>query len=257
MNRAEEDALRQEIEQARETLQTFVYIVSHDLGAPLRAITGFSDILLSRYAPVLDEKGKTYLSLMHEGGAKAQAMLQGLLQYSRVFSQGKPPEPIDLNKTLHDALVPYETMIASGELRATIDNLPICMGDPTQITTLFTILLNNATTYRAPLKPSIIRLRASDEGTSWRFMLEDNGIGIPDHSRERVFLIFKRLHVDSDYPGLGLGLAIASRIVERHRGTISVSPSESGGCIFTFTLNKQGPVLLSAQDLDRKEPHAA
>ncbi len=238
----ENERLRVELADARNALQDFVYIVSHDLGAPLRALSGFSEILQKKYGSQFDDKGKTYLQLLHEGGVKAQEMMQGLLLYSRVFSQGSKPQIISLEIPLQHVIDEVRKKIDEQTLRLTVGPLPTCCCDLAQIEQLFSILIENALLYRMPHKPVDVRLAAQDHDTHWLVSVSDNGLGIPCESAKRVFQIFKRLHTAEAYPGHGVGLAVAARIVERHRGEISVQPNPKGGSVFIFTLHKQGPV---------------
>lgn len=235
------EALHKSLAKAHANMQSFAYTVSHDLSSPLRALYGFADILSKKYSTMLDDKGLSYLSLLHDGGIKAQAMIQGLLDYSRIYSQGQTAEITPLSNAITAAL---ETIGARGKthsLTPFIGDLPACFCDRKQIEQLFEILLHNAVTYRSLTVPIKVSIEAKDTESHWIVSVTDNGIGIPPESATCVFQIFKRLHPDDVYPGLGVGLAIASRIVERHGGTISTHPAGSGGSVFVFSLSKAGP----------------
>ncbi len=230
--------LREQLAASQRALQDVVYRVSHDLGAPLRAVTSFSSILQEKYGSNLDDKGVTYLNFITDGGAKAQMMLAGLLQYSRLHTQARPPIFIDLGTVLDRVSDALEDKIAQTQAVINSDALPTVLADYDQMSQLFLALLDNALTYRAEGQAPQIRIKCKDLGNVWRISFEDQGIGLPEECCERVFQLFKRLHADDTYPGIGMGLAIARRIVERHNGSIGIEPMEPQGARCWFTLPK-------------------
>jgi len=231
--------LRSQLATAQNELNSFVHTVSHDLGAPLRAVTSFSGLLKGKYAGKLDEKGELYLSFVMEGGHKAQAMLSGLLQYSRLETQTKPMGPVDLHDLLSQCHADLRDKIAAANAALHIGALPTVIADSAQYYQLFMALLDNALTYRkADGGPSHIYISVEDLDTFWKFKIDDNGIGITPANQDRVFQIFKRLHSDEQYPGSGIGLALAKKIAERHGGTIGMATSPYGGAQCWFTLPK-------------------
>lgn len=239
-----EETLLEELRESQEALQAFAYAVSHDLGAPLRSQTGFSEILQQKYAAQLDEKGKSYLRFINEGSRKAQAMLQGLLTYSRVYSQSEPPEEIDITGLARRLFQELRDKKKEQQVELEIEEGLNCRGDTKQIESLIEILLENAFLYKSPLTPLRIQIRGEETEKAWLFEIEDNGIGIPEESRKKIFGIFKRLHTEEAYPGLGMGLAIATRIAERHKGKLTAREAPKNGSIFTLTLSKTPPQTL-------------
>jgi light-regulated signal transduction histidine kinase (bacteriophytochrome) len=236
--------LKQQLLGLQNEFNDFIYTISHDLGTPLRAITNFSKLLKEKYAGTLDEKGELYLQFVIDGGEKLQTMLNGLVNYSRVNTQAKPPLPIEMSTlvgqcqgALHDKIVAAKAIICVK------DKLPQVVADPDQCFSLFLALLDNALTYHAKDRQPHIQISAKDKGNKWEFLIEDNGIGIPPANMERVFHVFKRLHTDEEYPGIGMGLALAKKIVERHGGTIGFLPGTTGGATCRFTLPKALPTL--------------
>ncbi|MGE4352135.1 MAG: ATP-binding protein [Bdellovibrionales bacterium] len=237
----ENEDLRKALDDSRLSLQSFVYAVSHDLSAPLRALTSFSEIVKKRYGTALDDRGRSYLDFIQDGGQRAQEMMAGLLRFSRVYSQGGPPEECSLEKIVQKTLDKYADKLDACGTHLSVNPLPVILGDPLQLEQLIGILIDNALTYKHPRLPLELQITATQTDTHWQISVEDNGIGVPVECRERIFQIFKRLHTDEEFPGLGVGLAVAARITERHGGDMLVQSSPSGGSIFSFTLSKDGP----------------
>ncbi len=227
------------LEAVRNELNDFTYTVSHDLGAPLRSVVSFSKLIQQKYEHSLDDKGKHYLEFVTSGGEKAQAMLQGLLQYSRLRTQAKPPEPVNISALVEKCRIALKDRISACAAFLIADSpLPIIEADPDQLFMLFMAVLNNSLTYRRPDVALRIVITASETQDNWKFTIEDNGIGIPAAQSTRIFGLFKRLHTDEEYAGIGMGLTLSRRIVERHGGTIGTLLAESGGVLLWFTLAK-------------------
>lgn len=228
-----------ELEAVRGNFNSFVYTVSHDFGTPLRAVVSFSSLLHKDYGHLLDEKGKRYLEFITGGGEKAQAMMQGLLQYSRLYTRLKPPEVVDVPRLVDGCIAALKEKIAKNNARILVDGvLPHVMAERDQMFQLFMALLDNAITYYVDgLRPQVT-ISVEEQQAHWKFMIEDNGIGIPPEQIQRIFELFRRLHTDSEYPGVGMGLTIAKRIVEYHGGCIGVQSAASGGSVFWFTISR-------------------
>lgn len=239
---AEVSRLRAQLTQAHKAMQSFIHTVSHDLGPPLRSVTGFSDILMRRYADKIGDDGMTYLGYINRGGIKAQHMLAALLRYSRIYTNGHAAERVDLKTVMDDAIAPLQSTLQLAEATVAAGPLPNVYCDRKQIAEVFAILFNNALIFRSPHLPLHIDVSAKQMDTHCSISVSDNGIGVPPQHSDRIFGMFQRLHSEQDYPGNGVGLAIASRIVERHGGHIDVRPNPDVGSVFTFTLSNDGPV---------------
>ncbi len=219
--------------------EEYAYSVSHDLSGPVRAMVEFSKLLVAEQSAALSEEGREYLTLIIENGEKMQAMMAGLLQYSRLNTMMKPMAPVDMNwiwsdccRILSDAITKTRAKLESGPL-------PTINADHEQILLLLQLLLENALKYQPAGNIAHISLHAEDKGDYWQFALVDNGIGIAYHHRERIFKMFQRLHTDAEYPGVGLGLSLARKIVHRHGGEIwAAAPTDNSGSILYFTLLK-------------------
>ncbi len=226
------------LERSNRELEQFAYVASHDLQEPLRAIVGFLQLLQNRYADKVDDKGKHYIARTVRAAHRMQTLIRELLMLSRVNSKGSTFMPTDLNPLIQGVLDSLQTIVQENQAEVTCSSLPTLSVDESQIRSLFQNLLMNALRYNERTPPRVdISFEELDD--SYRFRVQDNGIGIPAQFHQRIFMVFQRLHTDNEYPGTGLGLALCKRIVERHGGTIWVEPSPSGGSIFYFTLPKQ------------------
>lgn len=235
--------VRQRLQIVEQEFSEFTYRVSHDLGAPLRAIVNFSRLLTEKYSEELDEKSRRYLEFICKGGEKAQAMLEALAVYSRINTKAQSFFPVPTGEIVEASRNALKDKIT--ERRADVQilsPLPVAMADYDQCMTLFTALIDNAITYHTPGAVPEIRIYAQEQAHAWQFHIEDNGIGIDASQTERIFQIFKRLHTDEEYPGIGIGLTLAKKIVERHGGQIGIGTAPNGNTLCWFTLLKP-PVL--------------
>lgn len=228
--------LEKEIQSLREEFQNFVYLVSHDLQAPFRSIIGFSRLIMENEAERLDARGQKHFAMVMKGGEKGQAMVDGLLQYSRVYTQAARPEKVDMNAVLRQALQALEPEIRLSGLTLEAGKLPTLLADKDQVHKLFICLLDNAMKFRREDVAPSVTITAENKSDEWWFSVTDNGIGIEHGAGEKVFEVFRRLHTEQEYPGIGMGLALARRIVERHGGNIEISPEITAGTRVVFTL---------------------
>jgi hypothetical protein len=215
------------------------------LQEPLRAVSGFVTLLRQRYGGRLDEKADGYITAAVEGAARMQALINDLLEYSRVGTRGNVPAPAQAGAALQDALENLRTLIQESGAVITADPLPRVRADAMQLTHVFQNLIANALKFRSE-RPPQIQVGSRREAAAWLFWVRDNGIGIEPQYRERIFLIFQRLHTRSQYPGTGIGLAICKRIVERHGGRIWVESQPDQGSTFCFTLPDKGETYESS-----------
>lgn len=225
----------EELARSNEDLQQFAYAASHDLQEPLRAISGFSSLLAQRYHGRFDAGADQDIRFITDSATRLQRMISDMLEYSRIDHHARPFSRCSTGLSLKQALENLNNSIK--ELGAEIqhDPLPDVMGDPSQLMQLFQNLIGNAIKFHGSAPPRV-RVRVEAEGNSFRFSVQDNGIGIPDLEHQRVFQVFRRLHSSEHYPGSGVGLAVCKRIVERHRGRIWIEPNQGGGSVFCFTM---------------------
>jgi signal transduction histidine kinase len=231
--------LEQTLEDLRRSnadLEQFAYVASHDLREPLRNVANYTELLAQRYRDQLDEKANKYIHYATDGARRMQQLVDDLLAYSRVGSQGGHLRPVDASKVLHAAVESLGEAIR--ESGATIDvsgTLPVVLADDSQLFQLFQNLVANAIKFRSDSSPKI-SVHAAFRNGRWVFALQDNGIGIDMRYADRIFQMFQRLHDKTRYEGSGIGLAIAKRIVERHGGQIWFESSRGTGTTFFFTM---------------------
>jgi PAS domain S-box-containing protein len=237
----EEDLIIKAAELARSNieLQQFAYIASHDLQEPLRAISGFTELLVKRYHGKIDEKADTYIDFITEGTTRMQQMIQDLLTYSRVQTQVHEFVLIDSNTSLDLALSDLQVATKEHDAVITNDPLPSIYADQEQITKMFQNLIGNAIKFHKPGVAPTVHISAKQDKNNWIFSVSDNGIGIRQEYADRIFKIFQRLHTRDEYPGTGIGLAICKRIAEQHGGTIWIESVPGSGSTFYFTIPKR------------------
>jgi signal transduction histidine kinase len=237
-----------DLERSNMELQQFAYVASHDLQEPLRTIASFTQLLAKRYNDKLDDKAREFINYAVDGSKRMQTLINDLLSYSRVGTQGRPFAPARCDAILDRVLKNLKIGVDACGALITRDPLPVVMADEGQLAQLFQNLLTNAMKFRGADVPRI-HISAARDGTAWKIMVRDNGIGIsPEHS-DRVFVIFQRLHTKTQYPGTGIGLAICKKIAERHGGRIWVEPSPGGGSTFCFTI---GGEIKNANENDKE-----
>ncbi|NUB93898.1 PAS domain S-box protein [Haloterrigena sp. SYSU A121-1] len=224
-----------ELEASNERLEQFAYAASHDLQEPLRMVSSYLGLIESRYADELDEDGREFIEFAVDGADRMREMIDGLLEYSRIDTQGEPFEPVDLEAVFEDVLTDLQMMLEESDAAITAESLPTVRGDPTQLRQLLQNLLSNAIEYSGD-EPPRVHLEAERRGRRWRVSVEDEGIGIDPEDADRIFQVFQRLHSREEYDGTGIGLALCRRIVERHGGEIWVDAEPGEGATFSFTL---------------------
>ena len=235
--RAQEKLARQADELARSNaeLQEFAYVASHDLQEPLRVISGFVQLLSDRYSGQMDETADEFIGYVVDGTERMKILINDLLEYSRVGTRGRPLEPVESSSALEHALANLRVAINESNAKITHDRLPKVQGDINQISQLFQNLISNGMKFCSDKRPEI-HISSVRLGESWVMSVSDNGIGIDPAHNDRIFGMFKRLHGRGEYPGTGIGLAICSKIVERHMGKIWVESEVGNGATFSFTL---------------------
>ena len=230
--------LNQELQRSNQELEQFAYVASHDLQEPLRAVTGYTQLLMSEYGDRFDETAHSYAEFIIDGAKRMQHLIQDLLTYSRVGTRGKEFAPTDCNKVVQEAMQNLQVAIAQSNAEIIIEPLPILQADRSQLVQLFQNLIGNAIKFCQQDRP-LIQIRAIQRETDFLFQVKDNGIGIKPQYLERIFEVFKRLHTRREYPGTGIGLAICKKIVLRHGGQIWAESTPNLGTTFFFTISHQ------------------
>jgi signal transduction histidine kinase len=253
------EAQAAELTRSNRDLEQFAYVASHDLQEPLRKVMSFCQLLQRRYANQLDERADQYIAFAVNGAQRMQRLINDLLAFSRIGRLTNVFTDVDLNKVMNDVVGQLELPDDAGAV-VTWSDLPVVRGEEPLLTNLLTNLVSNSVKFRRPDAPPRVRVSAERTGDHWQISCVDNGIGIETEFAEKVFVIFQRLHPRDAYPGTGIGLAIAKKIVEYHGGQIWVDPSYEGGTAIRFTLAVAPEVSVATErpniDAQVKEPVA-
>jgi PAS domain S-box-containing protein len=217
-------------------LEAFSYSLSHDMRAPLRAISGFTKIVLAEHGPKLDAMGRDYLERTVEAAARLDRLIQDVLAVSRLSRQEMKLRPLDVEKQVRDIIHERaELQAPQAEVQVSSPLLPM-MGHEASFTQCLTNLLSNAVKFVAPGVTPQVRIYSEPVDGQVRLWVEDNGIGIDAAGQERLFKIFQRLHPQTEYEGTGIGLAIVRKAVERMGGRAGVESEPGRGSRFWVQL---------------------
>ena len=213
------------------------FATSHDLKAPLRTVASYTKHLVNAYRDQLDEDGHRLVSHIMRGLRQMDQVIEGLVSYGRLGSEGNPLVDLDLSQVFNDARRALKGDILESGAMITNDALPFVHGDGQQLKLLLQNLLDNSIKYRGHKSPLIhLSVRDSEKAGYYQFSLRDNGIGFDPKHAERAFRMFKRLNTYVE--GTGIGLAQCQRIVQNHGGEIWVATQPNLGATFHFTLPK-------------------
>ena len=243
-----------ELERSNRELQDFAYVASHDLQEPLRKISTFTDLVLEEYGEVMDDNAASYLERVKLAAVRMSRLIKDLLEFSRVETQGRPFEEIDLNQIMEDVLADLFVLLNETGGTVEVGPLPVIEADPVQMRQLFQNLIGNALKFHHHDEPPRVTVRTRevpgaviggengvDQEMRCHIEIMDNGVGFEEKYLDRIFSPFQRLHGRSEYEGTGIGLAICRRIAERHDGTISARSRPGRGSTFIVELPvKQG-----------------
>ncbi len=236
------DRLLTELESANEELKNFAYVVSHDLKAPLRAISSLADWLSTDYADKFDDAGKEQMRPLINRVHRMDGLIDGILLYSRVGRVKETIVAVELNRLVREVI---DLLAPPANITVTIeDTLPTVIAEPTRIQQVFQNLLSNAIKYMD--KPEgKIRIACSAEGRQWRFSVSDNGPGIKQQHFEKIFQLFQTLAPRDRVESTGVGLALVKKIVEMYGGNIWVESTVGEGSAFFFTIPRPSatPIL--------------
>lgn len=233
-----EELLREkvtELQRSNEDLQQFAYVCSHDLQEPLRVIANYTQLIAKRYQGSLDDKGNQFFGFIVDATKRMQGLINDLLLYSRVQTRQQEFRDANCTEAVRAALANLKVAVQETGAQVEFGDLPTVKADVLQLTQLFQNLLSNAIKFRSGEAPRI-QIAATKEGSNWRFIVRDNGLGLDMKYADRIFVIFQRLHSKEAYPGSGIGLAICKKIVERHGGSIWAESELGKGTTFEFTL---------------------
>ncbi|MBF0479130.1 MAG: HAMP domain-containing protein [Candidatus Omnitrophica bacterium] len=230
--------VEKELRSSNENLEQFAYVASHDLQEPLRVMGSYAGLLERRYKGKLDSDADEFISFIIDGARRMQNLINDLLAYSRVGRAEKPMVAVDCNLIFDRIFNSMKFVIDSQKAVITRDHLPVVNGLETNFIQLFQNLLGNAVKFHSREAPRV-HVSATEQEHEWLFSVKDNGIGIEAQYKDRIFLIFQRLHGREEYSGTGIGLSICKKIVETRGGRIWVESENGKGSIFYFTIPKK------------------
>jgi PAS domain S-box-containing protein len=230
----------EKLQKANADLERFAYAAAHDLQEPLRNVVLYTQVLERNYSHVLDPIGRDHCRVAAEGGRRMQALIQALLEYTRVVNETDAPIDRQPPLSVDDVLAEVQANLAAAitESGATIEAqaLPQIRVLRAHAVQIFQNVVGNSIKYRSPERAPLIRITAEPDGANCHaFCVTDNGIGIRSEYRGRIFQAFRRLH-GREIPGTGMGLTIASRLVDHYGGRMWVDSEEGQGSSFHFTL---------------------
>ena len=237
------EARNAQLAAANESLQAFNYSVSHDLRAPLRAITGFAEVLAQEHAAGLSAQGRQCLERILVNSTRMTALIDSLLRYARTGGADVRAVPVALEPMVQQiAATFYERIRSSGTSFEAVSPLATPIGDPTLIGQILSNLVDNALKYSCRERPPRVRISAIRRDGRVLIRVADNGIGIEAEHHAKIFEIFERLHTAEEYQGSGIGLAIVAKSARLMRGEVAVESTPGGGSTFSVSLPAAEPL---------------
>jgi signal transduction histidine kinase len=223
----------QRLREANESLEAFASVASHDLQEPLRKISTFSHLLKEHNHDILDHTSRQYADKIIQSSKRMQSLVQDILTLSSLNNSFESKR-IDLSVIIRSVTDSLELKIRERKAKIVYGHLPAVTGNETYLFQVFYNLINNALKFST--RDPRIEIKAESTGTILRITVADNGIGVEEEYRDKIFEAFQRVHSRKEFEGTGLGLAICKKIVDLHRGSISVENNPSGGSIFVIDL---------------------
>jgi len=227
------------LKEANSELEAFSYSVSHDLRAPLRAIDGFSRILLEENADKLDQDGRRVLDVIRHNTQNMGRLIDDLLAFSRLSRKQMEPCLVNMSELARDVFEQLKPGFIDQNIHFKLSDLPPTYGDPALIRQVFVNLISNAAKYSRPRPESVIELESHSKNGDYVYSVKDNGVGFDMAYSKKLFGVFQRLHSLEQFEGTGVGLAIVQRIVHRHGGLVWADARIDEGATFYFSLPKE------------------
>ncbi|MGB9716023.1 MAG: PAS domain S-box protein [Thermodesulfovibrionales bacterium] len=227
-----------QLEATNRELESFSYAVSHDLRAPIRAIDGFSSIVLEDYSEKLDDEGKHLLTVIKENVKKMDRLINALLTLSRIGRKDIELMEIDMANLAKEVFDEVKLLVPDREIQLNINSLPYASGDPAMIRQVFFNLISNAIKFTKTRDVAVIEIDGREEQGEYIYSIKDNGAGFDMQFADKLFGAFQRLHTDKEFEGTGIGLATVQRIIHRHGGRVWAEGEVNQGATFYFSLPK-------------------
>jgi signal transduction histidine kinase len=228
---------REQAEAANQELEAFSYSVSHDLRAPLRAIDGFSRIVLDEYAPQLSADAQHYLRAVRDNTQRMQELIDDLLAFSHLARQDLQKQNVSPKELVNQVLRTLDAERQGRQVEFVINDLPNCRADPSMLQQVYANLLSNALKFTRARNVAHIEIGCKQTAGKLVYYVRDNGVGFDMRYTNKLFSVFQRLHGEQEYEGTGVGLAIVQRIVHRHGGSVWAEGEVDKGATFFFTLD--------------------
>jgi signal transduction histidine kinase len=230
------EASNERLAAANKELEAFSYSVSHDLRAPLRAIDGFSRILVEEHASALPEDTRGYLLRVRGGAQRMGRLIDDLLMFAQLGRQGMTEHEVKPTEIAQRALASLQDQYAGRNVEVNIADLPPCQADPALLEQVYVNLLSNALKFTRDRDPARVEVGWHEEDGNPAYTVSDNGAGFDEQYAHKLFGVFQRLHRTEEFEGTGVGLALVQRIIHRHGGRIWATSQPDQGATFTFTL---------------------
>jgi light-regulated signal transduction histidine kinase (bacteriophytochrome) len=225
-----------DLEHSNRELEAFAYSVSHDLRAPLRAIDGFTEILLDDYGERLDAEGRRVCAVIRENAQRMGALIDDLLAFSRLGRASLTRVPIDMGREAEGAFLEVATPEDRQRVDFKIRALPAAAGDPVMLRQVWVNLISNAVKFSSRRERPVVAVDGEERGGEAVYSVRDNGAGFDMRHADKLFGVFQRLHGRKEFEGTGVGLAIVKRVVERHGGRVWAEGAPDEGASFFFSL---------------------
>jgi two-component system NtrC family sensor kinase len=228
-----------DLERKNQELESFGYSISHDLRAPLRAIDGFSKILLAEQSDRLDGEGKRVLGIVVDSTRKMGQLIDDLLRFSRLGKTAMSPTRVEMTALAQSVLEEVLSACPDRSIESAIGQLPPAYADPGLLRQVLLNLIGNAVKYSRPRKLARIEMEGREGATENLYLIRDNGVGFEMSHVDKLFGVFKRLHSEKQFEGTGVGLALVRRIIERHGGRVWAEGKPDLGATFYFALPRE------------------
>jgi len=225
-----------ELEAANKELEAFSYSISHDLRTPLRAIDGFSQVLLEDHREKLDKEGRRVLDIIRDNTGRMGDLISDLLTFSRLGRKGVRKTKINMEKLVRAIFEELRNATPQGKLKTMINALPSAFGDENLIREVLTNVISNAIKFSRNEKSPVIEVGGKLENNENIYYVKDNGVGFDTKYSDKLFGVFQRLHSQEEFEGTGVGLALVQRIIHKHGGRVWAEGKVNQGATFYFTI---------------------
>ncbi len=230
------EAERKKLEAANQELESFAYSVSHDLRVPLRAVDGFSRILMEDYHEELDHEGKRLINIIRENTKKMGQLIDDILQLSRAGRQEMNSTRLDLESLFESTFNELKQSHQDRDIQLEMEPLPPVYGDRTLLQQVISNLLANSFKFTTPRETAVINVGFQVRRNEYVYYVKDNGVGFNMKYSDKLFGLFQRLHGQDEFEGTGVGLSIVQRIIRRHGGDVWAEGEVDKGATFYFSL---------------------